>query len=120
MPTLTDRALFLTNAYRYAESSNASLKIESSDARVVTLDTQLTLAVATQLAGFYQTEFGKIARSFEVKIDGVLSLDDFLTGPPVFTLTAPTYGVNGLQGRAIGYTIDHGAQETTIVLRVAV
>jgi hypothetical protein len=116
---LSTRALFLKASYRYKEAVNTTTQGLYPDARVIELETNLSEADAQALADAYLAGFSPFVRVFEIEVDGVLPIADFITAPPTYTINLPVYSVAGLSGKAIAYAVDHSAQTTLITVRIA-
>jgi len=115
---ITSRQSFLANQYRYKTAKSDSVKADYPDARVVTMDTQLSLSDAATLATAYLNEFKYSKKSYSVTFDGLLTIDDLKNTVPSFTLTDPTLGVSAKTGKLVSMTLDHASQTTTVVIRV--
>lgn len=85
---------FVTNALRFAEQSNPSIKSQFPNARIVNIETNLDLSGAMRRLT-EELDAGDTTRVFELTLEKVFIPDDFEGGPPSFALYSPADGLNG-------------------------
>jgi hypothetical protein len=94
------RALYVQQAYRYAEVSNVALKSIASDIVAYKIDTQLSEADAAALAADIFAVTGKATRSYDIEIEGLVKPADLDGYVPTFLLYSDRLGLDGVLTRA--------------------
>ncbi|RZF61213.1 hypothetical protein EWE75_18655 [Sphingomonas populi] len=105
--------------YRYTIVEDASIKALYPAAIEIEVDTNLDASGGAALASSLWGQTNSIARQFDVEIEDVLYLDDFLTSPNRYVVSFdkhPAAGV-GKTYTLIGAKIDYSANRTTLTVR---
>lgn len=85
---------FVTNKYRTAEKVDTGVKAKFSNARIVSIQTNLDAIGAARRLDEELTA-GGTTRVFEISVEKVYLPDDFIVGPPSFAIYSPADGLNG-------------------------
>lgn len=111
-----NRAAFVKQEYRYANEVDGTVLARNPSAVEVTVDTNLDETAATALAAKYLAENNE-PRVFEVTIQGVFSVDDFIGGPPQYIADFARLHTDGRTMKVTGCSVDHTANRTTFRIR---
>lgn len=85
---------FVTNQYRTADKTDTAIKAKFSNARIVSIQTNLDLNGALRRLDEELTA-GGVTRAFEISVEKIYLPDDFIGGPPSFNVYSPADGLNG-------------------------
>lgn len=116
-----ERASFLLAEYRRSVAASPTVKADYANARTIDRETNLsTVAGGDALASELLALLDEPARVFDVQVEAVdvADLSQFDGSPPVFTLSAPRFAINGspeLLPAAV--EIDFAASTTRLTLR---
>lgn len=105
--------------YRHVTLTDVATKTKfSATAREIEWQTSLDEPAATALANLLFNSTKTYARGYEVVVEDVYTLDDFVAGFPRFTLAFDRHPAAGSAiYTAIAASIDYGANRTTFTVR---
>lgn len=86
MASNTDRAVLVTQAYRFATRKGDGTLALYPNSKVIEINTSLDQDGAEALAQEIYDQSGESARTFTLTISEALNLDDFIDGPPRYLL----------------------------------
>lgn len=111
-----ERIVLIKREYRYATSENAIVKATNPSATEISFDTNLNAADAQAMADKVRS-FHESPRYFEIEVDGIISLDEFNTGPLAYVLDFPEFVTDSRRMTAVGMKVDYNTNKTTISVR---
>jgi hypothetical protein len=117
--TISDpaRAAFVTHEYRYATPTPAyAVLARNPTARELTIDTQIDATSASALASSYLAENSN-RRVFEFEIEGILTPNDFVGGPPAYILNAANYATDGRTLKVVSISVNEMTNTTLVQVR---
>jgi len=91
---MENRTAFVTHEYRTVEESNPAIRAKFGNAKVISLDSNLSLGGASVRALEILAD-GASTRAFEVTVQQIFLPDDFKDGPPRVAIYSPLDGLDG-------------------------
>jgi hypothetical protein len=100
-----ERAAFIKQAFRFVIAKDATILGADNSARSIEVEANVDEATATALATtiLAQNEDGRL---YEVVIQGLLTLDNFLDGVPRYIPDIPELNTDGRTCRVISFECD--------------
>lgn len=86
MASNTDRAVLVTQAYRFATRKDDGTLALYPNSKVIEINTSLNQEGAEALAQEIYDQSGESARTFTLTISEALDRDEFIDGPPRYSL----------------------------------
>lgn len=111
-----ERAIFVKQDYRYATAIDSAVKAKNQMAREIAIDTNLSEADAITRAN-NELAFNESPRYFELEIEGILTLNDFVEGPLSYLLDFPEYKTENRQATVVSFSADYNTNTTVIGVR---
>lgn len=111
-----DHAAFVRQEFRHTTSVDTTVRSRNATAREVTIDTNLDEANAKRIANNVLVDNVK-PRAFEIEIEGTLSPNALLAGPPAFTINSNKRAISAYQAKAFSIVEDFDKNTTTIQVR---
>lgn len=107
-----NRASFIKKEYRWDVKEDTAVKARDNTAREEEFSCNVDPTTASQLGPLILAQ-NNTDRIFTVSIDGVMTLEDFLTGVPRYIPVIPKYGTDGRTYRVLSFTTDLNKGITT-------
>jgi hypothetical protein len=112
------RAALVLQEYRYSTNEDASIKAKYTNARELVIATNLDQAGGAALAVSVFNATKNRALAFEVTVEGVLFLEDFVGGAPRYTVSFTRYPEAGSNIYMVtSASIDYFNGRTTLTVR---
>ena len=113
MPIDANRASFIKKEYRWDVKEDAT--ITDKNAREEQFAANVDPTTASQLATLIRDQ-NKAARIFSVKIDGIITLDDFLNDVPRYIPNIAKFATDGRTYRVLSFTASLNSGTTEVRL----
>ena len=112
------RSAFVKNPFRFETAEDTSIRTTYKEAREIVSETNLTSTVDAQaVASNYFNLIKKPAMAFQVEVEGIYHLEDFVTGPPQFTCSFADYPADSRTYKLVGVEVDYLNNLSRLTLR---
>ena len=113
---MTSRVAFVSQPYRVHDDERPSVRAACPNARVIALDTNLSLAGA-QVRATELLDGGGTVRAFEIVIEAMLFQDGMIDGPTRYAIYSEADGLSGEVFRAFDASLDLAKGITVVKVR---
>jgi hypothetical protein len=114
-----ERASFVSQAFRYEVKTDSGVQALYPNSKIIEINTNLDVVAAKALAMDIFNVSSKSARTFTVTVEGVLTLDEMVSGAPRYYLR---FNRHDAADPSVIYTViaakvKHVAQTTELTVR---
>ena len=110
-------AVFVKQELRYMTAMDSGLHAVNPKATQVDIETNLTESADAQVLADLYLEANEHPRVFSVQIEGLLTLDSFVSNPPSFIAEFPRYSMTGNRLTVTAASINYETGITTLEIR---
>lgn len=111
-----DHAIFVRTEFRYATATDSAVKAKNPMATETSINTNLSESDAEALADNYLAANDN-PRYFEIEVEGIFVLSNFVGGPPSFILDFPKFQTDGRTMTVVSVSADFNTGYSTIGVR---
>ncbi|GGD64549.1 hypothetical protein GRI62_11900 [Erythrobacter arachoides] len=113
-----NRAAFVSAPYRYEEIKDAAIEAKFKNSRQIVVETRLSKDDALAYLAKIVAANDSSVDVYEVKIEGIIELEDIDVNLPQYTITSFVYGITATKiFKLAGFTTDYNSNTTEILLR---